>query len=134
MHDEELYGEQNLFDAFDDIISNYQVSLMGSSNISVLDLRKIVKGLDGVMILAHIEKYGDDVFDKLKTIYQNTFDAIEVNASYDITKIEHKLNEFSYVVLRNSDAHQITDISEPVNSIELEELSVDCLFEYLRKR
>ncbi len=65
MHDEEIYGEQNLFDAFDDIVSNYQVSLMGSSNISVLDLRKIVKGLDGVMILAHIEKYGDDVFDKL---------------------------------------------------------------------
>lgn len=134
MHDEELYGEQSLFDALDDVISNYQVSLMGSSNIALLDLRKIVKGLDGIMILAHIEKYNVDIFDKIKTIYQNAFDAIEVNASYDITKIENKLKELSYVVLRNSDAHQITDISEPLHSIELEELSIDCLFEYLRKR
>ena len=47
---------------------------------------------------------------------------------------EQKLNKFSYLVLRNSDAHQITDISEPINSIELEELSIDCLFEALRKR
>lgn len=134
MHDEEIYGEQNLFDAFDDIVSNYQVSLMGSSNIALTDLRKIVKGLDGVMILAHIEKYGDDIFDKLKTVYQNIFDAIEVNASYDINKLENKLEEFPYLVLRNSDAHQITDISEPINSIELEELSIDALFEVLRKR
>lgn len=134
MHDEEIYGEQNLFDAFDDIISNYQVSLMGSSNISLKDLSKIVKGLDGRMILAHIEKYGDDIFNKLKSDYQNIFDAIEVNASYDIKKIEEKLNDFSYLVLRNSDAHQITDISEPINSIELEELTIDCFFEFLRKR
>ncbi len=134
MHDEVIYGEQSLFDAFDDVVSNYQISLMGSSNISVLDLRKIVKGLDGVMILAHIEKYGNEIFDKLKTVYQNTFDAIEVNANYDISKIENKLNEFSYKILRDSDAHQITDISEPVNSIELDELTIDALFEYLRKR
>ena len=134
MHDEEIYGEQNLFDAFDDIINNYQVSLMGSSNISVKDLSKIVKGLNGIMILAHIEKYGDEIFNKLETEYQNIFDAIEVNASYDINKIEEKLKKISYLVLRNSDAHQITDISEPINSIELEELSIDCLFEVLRKR
>ena len=59
---------------------------------------------------------------------------IEVNASYDINKLENKLEKFPYLVLRNSDAHQITDISEPINSIELEELSMDCLFEVLRKR
>ena len=93
MHNEEIYGEQNLFDAFDDIINNYQVSLMGSSNISVKDLSKIVKGLNGIMILAHIEKYGDDIFDKLDNEYQNIFDAIEVNASYDINKIEEKLKK-----------------------------------------
>ena len=42
MHDEKIYGEQNLFDAFDDIINNYQISLMGSSNISLLDLKRII--------------------------------------------------------------------------------------------
>ncbi len=134
MHNEEIYGEQNLFDAFDDIISNYQVSLMGSSNISLKDLGKIVKGLDGLLILAHIEKYGEDIFDKLENEYQNIFDAIEVNASYDINKIKDKINKFSYLVLRNSDAHQITDISEPINSIELEDLSIESLFKAIRKR
>ena len=133
MHDEELYGEQNLFDEMDDIISNYQVSLMGSSNISLLDLKKLVKGLDGILILAHIEKYGNDIFEKMNTIYRDVFDVIEVNASYDISKIESKLKDLSYLILRNSDAHQIMDISEPVNSIELEGLTIECLFDKLRK-
>lgn len=134
MHDEVIYGEQNIFDEFDDIVNNYQISLMGSSNIALLDLRKLIKGLDGVMILAHIEKYGEDIFEKIKTVYKDTFDAIEVNAMYDITKIENKLEGLPYIILRDSDAHQITDISEAVNSIELEELTIECLFKTLRMK
>lgn len=132
MHDEELYGEQNLFDVFDDIVNNYQISLMGSSNIALLDLKKIVKGLDGITILAHIEKYDSSIFEKLENIYKNVFDAIEVNANYDITKIEDKLNKLPHLILRNSDAHQITDISEPINQIELEELSIEALFSKIK--
>lgn len=132
MHDEELYGEQNLFDAFDDIVNNYQISLMGSSNIALLDLKKIIKGLDGIMILAHIEKYDSSIFEKLENVYQNIFDAIEVNANYDITRIEDKLNKLPHLILRNSDAHQITDISEPLNQIEMEELSIEALFKKIR--
>lgn len=133
MHDEVIYGEQNLFDELDDIVNNYQVSLMGSSNIGLLDLKKLVKGIDGILILAHIEKYKDDIFEKLETIYQNVFDAIEVNSSYDITKIEDKLSNLPYRILRNSDAHQIMDISEPVNYIELDDLSIESLFRKLRE-
>lgn len=132
MHDEELYGEQNLFDVFDDIINNYQISLMGSSNISVLDLRKLVKGLGGITVLAHIEKYPSDIFEKLETVYKDAFDAIEVNANYDIAKLQDKLNTLPHLILRNSDAHQIVDISEPINSIELEELSIDELFKAIK--
>lgn len=133
MHDDKIYGEQNLFDVMDDIVSNYQVSLMGTSNISLIDLKKIVRGLDGVLILAHIEKY-PEIIDKLNQEYQDVFDAIEVNANYDITKISNQLSNLSYTILRNSDAHQICDILEPINTIELEQLNIECLFEYLRKR
>ena len=132
MHDEKIYGEQNLFDAFDDIINNYQISLMGSSNISLLDLKRIIKHLDGLMILAHIEKYSNDIFEKMKTIYSDIFDAIEVNASYDISKLDDKLKDLPHTILRNSDAHQITDISEPIHKIELEALTIDCLFHKLK--
>ena len=84
------------------------------------------------MILPHIEKYSNDIFEKIKTIYNDIFDAIEVNASYDISKIDDKLKELSCIILRNSDAHQITDISEPIHIIELEELTIDCLFNKLK--
>ncbi len=134
MHDEQIYGEQNIFDEFDNIVNNYQISLMGSSNIALLDLKKIIKGLDGIMILAHIEKYGDTIFEKLQTIYSDVFDAIEVNAMYDINKIEDKLAHLPYRIIRNSDAHQITDISEAVNAIELENLTIDDLFRALKEK
>lgn len=133
MHDEVIYGEQNLFDEFDDIINNYQISLMGSSNIALLDLRKLIKGLNGLMILAHIEKYPRDIFDKIKTIYQDVFDAIEVNANYDIDKIKEQLKDLPYRIVLDSDAHQITDISEPINYLELDDLSIDSLFKALKE-
>ncbi len=134
MHDEVIYGEQNLFDVFDDVISNYQISLMGSSNISLLDLRKIITELDGIMILAHIEKYKDNIFEKMQTIYCDIFDTIEVNFSYDITKIQPQLDKLSYTILRNSDAHLITDILEPVETIELANLDIEALFSKLKER
>ncbi len=132
MHNESIYGEQNLFNSFDDIVSNYQVSLMGSSNIGLLELKKMVDKLDGIMILAHIEKYKDQIIDKIKTIYQNIFDAIEVNANYDISKIEDELKTLPHKIIRNSDAHQIIDISEPINYVELENLTIDDFFSSLR--
>ncbi len=133
MHDEEIYGEQNLFNVFDDIINNHQVSLMGSSNIGLLELRKMICELNGVMILAHIEKY-PAIIEKIKTIYQDVFDAVEVNASYDINKISHQLDELPYRIFRDSDAHQIMDISEPTNQIELENLTIDDLFDAIKRK
>lgn len=132
MHDEVIYGEQHLFDAFDDIVSQYQVSLMGSSNIGLLQLRNIMNGYHGIMILAHIEKYNSDIFEKLHTIYKDIFDAIEVNANTNIELLSNQLESLEYKVLRNSDAHQIIDISEPIHTIELEELTIESLFKAIK--
>ncbi len=131
MHDEIIYGEQQVFDIYDDIVYNYQTSLMGSSNFSLKELNTVVKKFDGLMILAHIEKYPSDIFEKVSNEYYGYFDAIEVNANYDISKIENKLDK-RFMILRDSDAHQIVDISEAENFIELENLSIDCFFETIR--
>ena len=124
MHDEVMYGEQHLFDVFDDIVNQYQVSLMGSSNIGLLQLRHMMNQYQGIMILAQIEK--------LHTIYQDIFDAIEVNANTNIEIFNHQLESLEYKILRNSDAHQIIDISEPVHTIELEDLTIESLFKAIK--
>lgn len=134
MHNEEIYGEQHIFNVFDDIVSNYQVSLMGSSNIGLLELRHMITQLDGIMILAHIEKYIDRIIENMHSIYYDVFDAIEVNANYDIIKIEKKLNALPHNIIRNSDAHQIVDISEPIHQIELDELTIENLFDVIKRK
>lgn len=134
MHDETIYGEQNIFNAFDDIVSNYQVSLMGSSNIGLLELRKMMDQFNGVMILAHIEKYIDRIIENMHSSYRDIFDAIEVNANYDITIIEEKLNTLPHNIIRNSDAHQIVDIAEPIHQIELEEFTIKNLFDTIKRK
>ena len=102
MHDEVMYGEQHLFDVFDDIVNQYQVSLMGSSNIGLLQLRHMMNQYQGIMILANIEIFN------------------------------HQLESLEYKILRNSDAHQIIDISEPVHTIELEDLTIESLFKAIK--
>ena len=76
----------------------------------------------------------DNIFEKMQTIYCDIFDTIEVNFSYDITKIQPQLDKLSYTILRNSDAHLITDILEPVETIELANLDIEALFSKLKER
>lgn len=134
-HDEILKGEQLIFDYNDEVSHKaINITLHQNSNLTAKDLRKWIDKFDGIMMLAHIERYDQKIYEEVQTIYQNMFDVIEINARSDAKKIidEHPFLE-KYLILRDSDAHSLEIINEPIYSLELEEKSISGLFNYIKK-
>ena len=76
-----------------------------------------------MLILAHPHKYKNlEISDE----FIAKFDGIEVNK-----KDPNHVYNLQKKNFNNSDAHQITDISERESYIELDELSIDAFFKYM---
>lgn len=122
-YDKELYGYQQILDVNDEIVNEIDYHLTPNTKLNVESLNKIVKKIGGVLILAHPHKYKNlEISDN----FISKFDAIEINKK-DPNHIYNKQKKN----FNNSDAHQITDISERENYIELEELSIEAFFKYM---
>lgn len=126
IYDKNFLGEEQLLDVNDDVIDNLDYSLHTKTSFTVFSLKETIKELEGIMILAHIEKYHQDIYDKLQTEYSNIFNAVEVMNINTCIKSDVKK-------IHNSDAHQITDILERTSYVELEHLSIDEFFKYMEE-
>ena len=122
-----LFGPQNIYNEEDEITGNLEKLLLSASDFSIKELGVATKEFHGVMVPAHINKKTNSILEILGFIPDNLkVDFVEI---FDKLHIDDKLLK-KYKILINSDAHILTDISEPVNYIELS--SVDEVFDYLQ--
>lgn len=121
-----IFGEQNIYNSNDEIVGNMDKLLLNASSYTIEDVCALAKYHHGVMVPAHINKKSNSILEVLGFIPKNLkIDFVEV---YSKTEINKKLVE-NYKVLRNSDAHQLTDISEAENFIELD--NIDDIYNYM---
>lgn len=116
------YNEQIICDINDEINYIYPILLTQPLNLTYKEFIRILKPFERLVILAHIDRYIDKI-----TPY------IEMDL-HDGLEFKKQKSDFKSSYLFNSDAHQITDILEKGlnNQIELEELSMDCLFRSIK--
>lgn len=126
IYDKNLLGEEQLLDVNDDVIDTLEYSLLTKTSFTVLTLKETINDLEGIMILAHIEKYHHDIYEKLQNEYSNIFNAIE------LMNLNTCLNS-DVKKVHSSDAHQITDILERTSYVELNHLSIDEFFKYMEE-
>lgn len=122
-----LFGQQNIYNEDDEIIGNLDKLLLSASKFSLKELELMTKEYRGIMVPAHINKKSNGILGILGFIPDNLeFVFVEI---YNKLYIEDKLLK-KYKLLINSDAHILTDISEPINYMELK--SADGVFDYLQ--
>ncbi|NLK64729.1 MAG: PHP domain-containing protein [Tissierellia bacterium] len=122
----EIFGEQNIYNSNDEITGNLEKLLINASKYTIEDIYSMVKEYCGVMIPAHINKMTNGVLGVLGFIpIDLKIDFVEV---YSKLPIDNRMTE-KYQVLNNSDAHQLIDISEPINYFELDD--IEEIYEYL---
>lgn len=126
-HNSVRFGEQLILDENDEIKGEENISLLFSLNIKFYELFKLVEKYSGVFIPAHIGRKSYSVISQLGFLPLDLpITNVEINGNLDKTAYQ------AYHVLTNSDAHQLGQISERLHYIDLEEKSVDSLFNYLR--
>jgi len=122
-YDTKYYGEQMLFNEYDDVIGYYPYLLAKPLNLSFNQLIQLLKPYSCILVYAHIDK-NDKVYKKINQ--KNHLDAIEY--------VRKKPNIKNMIYLNNSDAHQIIDIKEVTdqNQIDLDELTINAFMRYFK--
>lgn len=124
-----FFGNQLLVDDMDEVCGFEENLLISSVNASIHEVCDIIHQFHGVVVLAHVLHRKNSVMTQLGFIPKDlNYDGIEINFEADKQKIMERnpyLKEDVFWLI-NSDAHQLVDISEPVNV--LSEQAISCLW------
>jgi len=120
-----LLGEamsQVVCDEYDE--EKYQIPYYLNQKISYTfqDIIKIVRGLDGLIIPAHIDRPNTGILSCYEDFSEYDIDGVEI---YNRDGLDDLIAKYPYLkkykYLYNSDAHDIDRINERENSLDLEE-------------
>lgn len=131
----EIFGEQLIFDNQDNIIDNEEKLLSTACSLSIQEVIEYVKNNDGAVIPAHIDRESFSILNTLGDIPKEcNIKTIEISKMGDKEKLLKKYNFLSdFNTVTSSDAHRLGDILEREMYLELNEKSIECLFEKLRE-
>jgi len=120
------YNEQVLTDIDDLKKSSIPDYLGNPTSLSFDNLVELTKPFDTLLVLAHVDRHKNS---GIAYLFREEVDAVELKADAS-HEIVHLINCANKRILYSSDAHQLTDISEPSekNRIELKSLTIDELF------
>ena len=129
------FGNQFIMDDEDKVIGEEKIALITAVNITIDKAFEIVDRLDGIIFPAHIDRASNSIISNLGFMPENLkVNLVELSASYDENTKLPTVDFSKYKVLRNSDAHQLWKISEPVNALEVEEKTIEGIFDELKQK
>ena len=135
-NDASIFGEQLVMDSTDRIIGNEEILLTAASGISIDDAVKEVSRFGGAVFPAHLDRASYSVLSVLGFMYPEMgFAAAEFTHKAYIPQYEEKhplLKEMKK--LRNSDAHYLENMVEPLVEIDLPECSAEAVVSYLNSK
>ncbi len=132
---EDIFGQQIIMDEEDNIVRNYKPMLLTATNLSIDDVFEKVGKLGGVVVPAHVDRDSFSIISNLGIVpdYLN-IKYLEISKNCVINEFLNKNSYLStYNFLRSSDAHNLGKILEKESSIELKEISIECLIESLKR-
>jgi hypothetical protein len=118
---EEIFGEQVIYDENDIVLGREEILLTNASNISINEVIILVKEYGGIVIPSHVGRKANGIIGVLGFIpEENNFKYIEVTDKISDGMLKKLKNK--YKIIRNSDAHNLVEISERINYLELEDI------------
>lgn len=116
----DIFGEQCIMNETDEKTGEIDVLLINATSLCAEEIKKETQKRGGVCIAAHIDREKNGIVSILGCVPDDlSFSTLELSNKADGYKREEK-----YKYISNSDAHYLTDISEKINFLETEEISV----------
>ncbi|MFN3699854.1 MAG: PHP domain-containing protein [Dictyoglomus sp.] len=138
-NNEELLGIQVVVNEKEEVERIEDKLLLTSINLSLKEVIRLIKELDGIVILAHIDKPAFSVISNLGFIPENLeFDFIELSRNINLKKFfsnnPRLLSKRNKNIIISSDAHYIDDIKEPMTFLKIESKTIEGVFLGLENR
>lgn len=123
------FGQQSVMNERGEQVDEFAPSLLFSIDKDIEEIVTMVRHYRGVVVPAHINKSTNSILVNLGFIPPELcFHTVELFGTATL----ESLNLKGYQVLRNSDAHYLAHISEPVNYMPVKERSVQAVLDYIR--
>lgn len=125
----EIFGRQVIMDECDNEKGELENLLINATDVPIEEMKSKVEALGGVCVAAHIDREANGIVATLGSVpdYLN-FKAVELSNSAP----QDYPREEKYTYIADSDAHYLTDISEKINYLELEDKNLEEIIEKLR--
>ena len=132
----DIYGRQVIMNEKDEETGEVENLLILATDISVMDVKRLVESYDGVCYPAHINRDSMSIIASLGDIPPECdFTCCEVSSSGDVEKLRKAypiLNDM--LIVRDSDAHYLQNMKDAQNYFELDSLSVESVLEKLKNK
>ncbi len=130
----EIFGRQLVMNSEDEIIEEEDVLLINASFISAEEVMDLMDEFGGVAFPAHVDKDSYSILASLGAIPKECrFTAMELSKRTESMDFYDEYPDTNYLsVLRNSDAHYLENIPESFDEIQLEELNIKAVIDYIR--
>ena len=126
----EIFGEQRIMNSRDEQIGSIEKLLINATDLPIEEIKSMVEERGGVCIAAHIDRSSNSIISNLGFVPEElNFSTLELSkrATPDMA------SDPKYKYIHDSDAHYLTDISEAVWRLTLEEKSAAAVVEALKK-
>ncbi len=131
----DIFGNQLVLNERDEPVQVVSKLLINATELTVDDIFLLCEELGGVAIPAHIDRDSHSMYTNFGMIPKElSITTLELSKHAQVDEFLKQHQELSdYRFIRSSDAHNLFDIFEREdNIIELEERTVECLFDYLK--
>lgn len=133
-YNKEMFGEQIIYDEFDNVIGKNERFLLGATGISLIEAYDRAKELQGVFIPAHVDRQSYSIITSLGFVPSTPkINFLEYN---DINKLNKLIgmgliDKNRYFFIKSSDAHYLGNIAEKSEYIVVEDISINSIFKSL---
>lgn len=130
----EKFGHQHIYNAEDEVVGEVAHYLIVPFSINLEDMVQIVNDMEGVVFPAHVNRNSFSIINNIGFIPENLqVNNLEWYKTPELDMNAYKNRMFkAYRPLFNSDAHDLIQISERENFLEVEEKSVKGILNFLK--
>lgn len=124
----DIFGEQWIMNELDEKAGQIDALLINATDLTIEQIKEETQNRGGICVAAHIDREKNGIVAILGCVPDNmNFSTLELSDTAGDRKKDTK-----YKYITNSDAHTLTDISEKVNFIEVEEINIEEILKKLK--
>ena len=118
----DIFGDQLILDEEDNVIGEEEYLLLNASTLSIEEAGLLARKYGAAVFPAHIDRDENGIIAALGCVPETPhFHAVEFRDRESIGEYSEKYGLWDKLILTDSDAHYLWDISEAENYIELED-------------